>query len=143
LDATEEDPPMSTQLSLWDAPPLDPVTQPQYIKHMTNPYKWLLYHKTNPHVAREIIRRARLLKRTGHKKIGIALIVEAMRYDYALKTADPSSQFKISNDYRAYYARYCMEITTDLPGFFKIKPQSPGNEYVSPIAIGQEVLSYV
>lgn len=121
-----------TQLSLWDAPPLDPITQPDYAQHMDAPRRWILFHRTNPHVAKEILRRARLLKAAGHTRIGIALIVEAMRYDYALKTADPSSQFKLSNDYRAYYARYIMEIAGDLRGFFTVKPQRPGNEYISP-----------
>lgn len=129
---------MSTQLSLWDAPPLDPVRQPEYKKHMTTPYRWILFHRTNPHVAKEILRRARILKAAGHNKIGIGLIWEGMRWDYAVKTADPDRQFKLPNEYRAYYARYIMEIDGGLRGFFKTKPQAPGNQYISPREYARE-----
>lgn len=85
--------------------------------------KFLLYHELNPHVYECLVELTRDLKNRGHQKLGINMISEVVRWLYGLTTTDPNSQFKISNDYRPYYARMIMEREPDLQGIFDLKRQ--------------------
>lgn len=60
------------------------------------------------------------LKHRGHHHYGIAALVEALRYEYAM-TNDPSSDWKINNNYRAFFARDLMNLYPDLDGFFETR----------------------
>lgn len=78
------------------------------------------FHEANPHVYTELVKLARLLKSKGHRKIGIAMLFEQLRWQYALATSDMSG-YKLNNNYRAYYARMIMERESDLNGFFEVR----------------------
>jgi len=72
----------------------------------------------NPNVMDRFISFARKAKAQGVKRLGIALLVERVRW-YGIVDS-PDEDFKISNTHRAYIAREIMERCPDLDGFFKL-----------------------
>lgn len=85
------------------------------------------FHRDNPQVFTELVRRAKALHERGWNNIGIALLWESMRYD-AMLTTDPSEDtYKLSNDYRSRYARLIMETEPELEGFFTVRSLREGS----------------
>jgi hypothetical protein len=76
------------------------------------------FHHANPWVMQHLVIMARRLKDKGIHHYGIAALWEVLRYDWTLRTDDPTSQLKLNNDYRAFYAREIMKFYPDLDGFF-------------------------
>lgn len=77
------------------------------------------FHDKNPHVYVALVKLARQLMARGHKKIGIAMLWEVLRWQSMLQTeGDP---FKLNNDYKSRYARLIMAIEPDLEGVFDLR----------------------
>ena len=79
--------------------------------------KFEAFHAANPHVYETIVFRALVLKKRGHRRVGIASIFESMRWDHLMST-DGSEPFKLNNNYRAYYTRLIEHRVPDLRDFF-------------------------
>lgn len=75
------------------------------------------FHKNNPEVYEELVRLARQMKARGHKRIGIKMLWEVLRWERAMKTTD-QTEWKLNNNYTSRYARLIMEKEPDLKGFF-------------------------
>ena len=73
---------------------------------------FLEFHRANPHVLLEILERAERLRKAGRKRIGVKAIVEAMRYDAAVRT--DSADYKINNSHVALYARLLLHLAPEL-----------------------------
>jgi len=84
------------------------------------------FHTENPHVYEELKERALALKRAGASHGGIGQLFEVLRYDYAIRTH--GGEFKLNNNYRAFYARVLMAECAELEGFFSTRNQW-GGEY--------------
>ena len=78
--------------------------------------KFEAFHKEHPHVLQTIVSKARQLKARGHRVAGMAMIFEAMRWDWMLRTAD--EPFKLNNNHKAHYTRLVDANYEDLRGFF-------------------------
>jgi hypothetical protein len=82
--------------------------------------KFRLFHESNPHVYCTLRRLAReWINRTGKQKLGIGALYERARWDIAIQTNDP--EFKLNNNYRAFYARLLMARERDLDGIFQLR----------------------
>jgi len=84
--------------------------------------QFIAFHRENPHVYDKLVELAFMLKERRHKKIGIAMLFEQLRWLHALETSDMSG-FKLNNNYRAFYARMIMGRNPALEGFFEIRAQ--------------------
>lgn len=80
-----------------------------------------LFHAENPWVYLHLVKLARDLQRRGHRKIGIAMLFEVLRWSYLMSTTDPTSDFKLNNNYRSRYARKIMTEQPDLAGIFETR----------------------
>ena len=80
---------------------------------MTRKQKWWQWHKQNPHVYELFV------KFTFHKRCSAWLIVNRIRWETTIETS--GNDFKISNDFIAYYARLFHAHYPEHEGFFKIK----------------------
>lgn len=87
----------------------------------TTAERYVAFHRANPLVMELLVDMAYKLRARGVQHYGIAALWEALRYDWTIRTSDPSSQLKLPNDYRAYYAREIMARHPDLDGFFTIR----------------------
>ena len=91
------------------------------------------FHARNPHVYELLEGMAAQVWRSGRRRIGIATLVESLRWQYWLTTEDCSRDFKIDNSLRAPYARLIMERNPDWKGLFALR-ESGFDDY--PVAPG-------
>lgn len=77
---------------------------------------FLDYHAANPRVYADLRQLAYEAKRLGHRRVGVELLINRFRWDHPVKTDDPSSEFKINQNYAAYYARLLLVRNPDLRG---------------------------
>lgn len=79
------------------------------------------FHRQNPDVYLALVGMTRELKARGHKKIGIGMLFEVLRWQHYMSTDDPHSDFKLNNNYRAYYARKIMDECIGFEGIFDVR----------------------
>lgn len=78
------------------------------------------FHEDNPEVYATLVRLAReWIRKTGRRHLGIGQLTERARWEIAMATSDPD--YKINNNYRAYYARLMMAENRDLDGIFNLR----------------------
>lgn len=78
------------------------------------------FHADNPVVYETLVRLARQwVSRTGRHRLGIKSLCERARWDIAFITDDPD--YKINNNWTAYYARLIMAREPDLAGLFELR----------------------
>ena len=86
-------------------------------KHIEDQFKQ--FDSSNPHVYETFKRFAYEVLDSGRKKYSANGIFERMRWHTEIETrGDP---FKLSNNYRAYYARKLMDEFPEFSEFFKTK----------------------
>lgn len=79
------------------------------------------FHAANPWVYTALVRLARDLVERGHRRIGIGMLFEVLRWQWALATVDEASEFKLNNNYRSRYARMIMARNNSLDGVFETR----------------------
>lgn len=84
--------------------------------------KYERFNDSNPWVFQALAHMAIDLKARGVEHYGIAALFEVLRYQHTMSTTDDSSPFKLSNSYRAFYARDIMQRFPELDGFFVTRP---------------------
>jgi hypothetical protein len=77
------------------------------------------FHAKNPAVYENMVKMARDLRATGHKRIGMQMLIEVIRWQSMIQTTD--ADFKLNNDYGAYYARRIMAENPALDGIFETR----------------------
>jgi hypothetical protein len=78
------------------------------------------FHQANPDFYESLVERTReYLDATGNDKVGIQAVMEQARWDRQMKTK--SADFKVNNDFAAFYARLIMLLEADLDGVFQIR----------------------
>ena len=92
-------------------------------EHSVLEKQFLTFHRENLQVYDKLVELAFILKNRGHRKIGIAMLFEQLRWLYAMETTDISG-FKLNNNHAAFYARMIMERNPALEGFFKVREQA-------------------
>ncbi len=76
------------------------------------------YHSDNPHIYVAFRRYAWQAIDRGRRNIGAGLICERIRWDTALSGND---EFKLNNNFRAFYARMFMREFPQHDGFFRTR----------------------
>lgn len=93
-------------------------------KHSELKAKWWRWHKENPHVYDLFKRFSLQAINKGHKRLSAWLIVNRIRWETSIETT--GSDFKISNDFIAFYARLFMHEHPEYVGFFLTKQMTRG-----------------
>lgn len=87
------------------------------------------FHRANPDVYRTLVRLAfEWVNRTGRRRLGIKTLYERARWDIALATGDPD--FKLNNNYTAFYARLIMAQEPQLADLFDLR-HSQADQWVA------------
>lgn len=77
------------------------------------------YHRANPQVY-ELFKRFTFEKiNRGAQHLGASAVAERIRWETSLNTE--GDEFKINNNYRAYYARLFMRDFPEHEGFFRVR----------------------
>jgi len=87
--------------------------------HSETKLKWWRWHNANPDVYDMFERFALDAIRQGHTNLSAWLIVNRIRWEVAMETS--GDDFKISNDFIAYYARLFHANHKQHEGFFRTK----------------------
>ena len=82
--------------------------------------RWLEWHRSNPQVYELFKEFTFQAIRRGHRRLSAWLVVNRIRWETAVETS--GGDFKISNDFIAYYARLFMDENPEFRGFFRTKP---------------------
>ena len=98
---------------------LAPLRTPEVSDDTPIEERFRLFHEANPQVYRELRRLALPLAHAGRKHLGIKMLWENLRYQYALTTDD--GEYKLNNNYTSRYARLLMEREPDLAGLFETR----------------------
>lgn len=77
------------------------------------------FHAANPWVYRRLVEMSRAWKRRGRSRIGIAMLIETLRWQYGMMTT--GDEFYLNNSYRSRYSRMIMANEDDLDGFFSTR----------------------
>jgi hypothetical protein len=86
---------------------------------LTVKQKWWAWHKENPHVYELFKRFTHEAISRGHRNLSAWLIINRIRWETSIVTT--GQDFKISNDFIAYYSRLFMHEFPQYKGFFRIK----------------------
>ena len=103
---------MTDQLTL-DLAPLAPVPSWPSLED-----RFRLFHAANPHVYTALVTLTRRLVERGRTRVGMKMLFEVLRYEYAMTTDDPTSDYKLNNSYTSRYARLIMDTEPDLAGVY-------------------------
>jgi len=85
------------------------------------------FHAENPDVLLALRDLARQAKHAGAHKYGIGALFEVLRWSRLMEKR-LGEEFKLNNNYRAFYARLLMVEYPDLHDFFEIRDQ-PSESY--------------
>lgn len=107
---------MTDQPSLWDTAPTGTTERRRPIAE-----RFLEYHAANPHVCDLLVHYARQARAAGRQRVGMQMLLERVRWYATVEVADPTSDFRINNDYGAHYARLIMAEYPDLDGVFELR----------------------
>lgn len=80
-----------------------------------------LFHAANPWVYDALVRLARDMHERGRRRLGIGMLFEVLRWQWFRGTLDPSSDFKLNNNYRSRYARMIATYEPDLADIFEMR----------------------
>ena len=87
---------------------------------MNTEKKFLEFHAANPHVYGALTDLVTVAKTRGYSKWGIGGMYEILRWEGKIKTTG-DAEFKLRNDFRAYYARLLMANGDAPAGFFALR----------------------
>jgi hypothetical protein len=68
-----------------------------------------------------LVKLTRELKTKGHRKVGMKMLFEVLRWQYMRGTYDPSADFKLNHNYHSRYARHIAENYPDLADVFEVR----------------------
>jgi hypothetical protein len=80
-----------------------------------------MFHAANPLIYDALLKYSRQAKAAGKQHYSISIVFERVRWHMHIETTDYSDDFKLNNNYKAYYARLLMEREPDLEGFFQLR----------------------
>lgn len=86
---------------------------------LTHREKFLQWHQSNPEVYAFLKEKALEAKRRGIDRYGAKALAELARFHFKVET--PLSEFKLNNNFVAFYARLLMEDVPELAGFFELR----------------------
>ncbi len=87
------------------------------------------FHSQNPHVYQHLRQLALQLRNSGIQRWGIKALWEVCRYELVLRTSASAREFKLNNNYTAYYARLLMERNPELSDFFETRERRGDHAY--------------
>lgn len=70
------------------------------------------FHRENPGVVRELIRLLEDAQAAGRRRVGMKMLFEVLRYNRLITTN--GDQFKLNNNYTAFYTRLIKRQRPDL-----------------------------
>lgn len=77
------------------------------------------FHEKNPQVYKRLVQMAYEAKSRGHKRIGIQMLFEVLRWEALMRTTH--TDYKMNNSYASRYARMIMDKEWNLKEIFEVR----------------------
>lgn len=77
------------------------------------------FHEENPDVLKKLIRMTLAAKLRGHKRIGMKMLFEVIRWEHLIHTR--SDDFALNNNYTSRYVRLLSDQRPDLASMFEVR----------------------
>lgn len=84
-----------------------------------------IYHRENPQIYEEFKRFSLQIANRNRKKFGAQAVIERMRWESFVVGND---DFKVNNNYSAYYSRLFMKDFPEFEGFFRTRTAKADKE---------------
>ena len=81
------------------------------------------FHKKYPRVSILFVKFTKEIIDRGYKHYSVNAIFERIRWETDVPDVNGKTQFKLSNNHRAWYARKFMETFPEYKGFFRTRPR--------------------
>lgn len=94
------------------------VQEPEYMEGATTEQRFAAFHALNPHVLDALVRLCLDVWQRGRKRWSINGAFEVLRWS-SLRTQ--GDDFRLNNNFRAYYARLIPAVEPRLDGFFAVR----------------------
>ena len=85
--------------------------------------KYLKFNKEHPEVWDMFVRFSKEIISKGYKNYSVNAVFERIRWEKDIG-GDGINQFKLNNNYRAFYARKFMDMFPEHKGFFRTRTQT-------------------
>lgn len=82
------------------------------------------FHSNNQEVYNNLVRLARKFRSRSYninRKMSVSMLFEVLRWNYFIEVDQGDEEFKLSNDFRAPYARLIMQQEPDLSDAFNTR----------------------
>lgn len=86
------------------------------------------FHKKYPRVSILFVHFTKEIMARGYKHYSVNAIFERIRWETDVPDVHGKTQFKLSNNHRAWYARKFMETYPEHKGFFRIRPRKSATQ---------------
>ena len=84
--------------------------------------KFEAFHAANPWVYTELLRMTRELVGRGHRRVGMKMLFENLRYSWMIRNvAGSDREWRLNNNYTAHYARLVMRLHPEFDGVFETR----------------------
>lgn len=105
-----------------DDPQLElfPIVVSAHTQTETIEERFEVFHQQNPHIYRNLVSLARIMRRAGRTRISMKLLFERLRWEYQVR-AESDDAYEINNDYTSRYSRLIMAQCPDLVGLFETR----------------------
>lgn len=80
--------------------------------------RFYAFDQTNPHVYARLEQMTAQLVARGRRRVGMKMLFEVLRWERALSTDDPTSEFRLNNVYSSRYSRKLMDAHPEWEGIF-------------------------
>lgn len=87
----------------WSELPI--LVRPDLDPDWTIQERFTAFHSANPWVYKALVDMAVALRNRGHRRFGVKLLFEALRYQYMIATNDAHSPWRLNNNLTSRYAR--------------------------------------
>lgn len=101
--------------------PLDSIVPPATTPNMTIDERFNAFHQANPHIYQALATLARQFLATGHRRLGIKMLWERLRWEMAIHADTDDGAYHLNNIYTSRYARLLSEQEPDLHGCFELR----------------------
>lgn len=100
---------------------LGPLFSPPPTREQLRAERFMEFHRANPAVYAELVRRARWARTRGARKLGMRMLYENLRWDVMVQTVRLPGEPKLNDWWAPFYSRLIQAQEADLEGFFEIR----------------------
>ncbi len=80
-----------------------------------------VFHTANPEVMAQLELLVQQWLRRGRGRLGIEMLWNVLRWERYMSTDDPASEWKLNNNYKAYYVRLLQQAHPEWADLFELR----------------------